>query len=83
MRNFEVDSLTNMFFLAGPNGIGKSRLIEAMLAYLRNPNINANIHIRIEATSQSEKSAWGKNISTCLQNQSQMEHGRVTLQESR
>ncbi|RPH47414.1 MAG: hypothetical protein EHM85_19895 [Desulfobacteraceae bacterium] len=61
VRNFGVDDLADMVFLAGPNGIGKSRLIEAILAYLRDPKVNPNMHMEIEATSQSERTEWSKN----------------------
>ncbi len=82
VHNFKVDDLTNMVFLAGPNGIGKSRLIEAILAYLRNPKVNANMHMEIEATSQSERSVWGKN-SLDLSDNGDCQMLRRTLQRNR
>ncbi len=60
VRTFKVTNLADMVFLAGPNGIGKSRLIESILTYLRNPRVDANMHMSIEATSASERNDWGK-----------------------
>ncbi|MEW6077476.1 MAG: AAA family ATPase [Thermodesulfobacteriota bacterium] len=81
VRNFGADDLADMVFLAGPNGIGKSRLIEAILAYLRDPRVNPNMHMIVEATSQSEKTEWSKNTLN-LSDNGDCQKLRQTLQKN-
>jgi energy-coupling factor transporter ATP-binding protein EcfA2 len=81
VRSFEVTDLANMVFLAGPNGIGKSRLIEALLNYLRHPHVNPSIRMEVEASSESEVRIWGKEVLD-LSNQEDCEKLRQTLQQN-
>jgi len=57
--NFEVENLSDLVVVAGANGVGKTRLINALLQYLQNFK-TPNISCIIEATDKSEESAWGK-----------------------
>jgi len=34
---FSVDDLSDVVVLAGPNGVGKTRLVESILSAFRNP----------------------------------------------
>ena len=81
IRRFEAADLADMVFLAGPNGIGKSRLIEAILNYLRNPKVGRNMEMEIEATSQSEAAAWGAPVLN-LSNQEDCSKLRQTLRQN-
>ena len=56
---FEANNLSNVVFIAGPNGIGKTRLIQAILNYLKKPSPHPNYAFEIEATSKDEVEAWG------------------------
>jgi hypothetical protein len=38
VKVFSVDGLSDIVVLAGPNGVGKTRLVEAILASFRSPN---------------------------------------------
>ena len=59
--NFEVDNLSDLVVVAGANGVGKTRFINALLQYLQNFN-NPDISFIIESTDNSEESAWNKKI---------------------
>jgi len=66
IRNFEVANLSNVIVLAGPNGIGKTRLIQAIISLLKNPRTDSTIAIKIAATSQAELDQWGKDSLSTL-----------------
>ncbi|MCP3460689.1 ATP-binding protein [Bradyrhizobium sp. CCGUVB23] len=57
----EADSLSDVVVLAGPNGVGKSRFLQWMLNQFQNPSANAQNWIIVDATSETERSAWGKS----------------------
>ena len=59
--NFEVENLSDLVVVAGANGVGKTRLIKALLQYLQNFN-NPDISFIIEATDKLEESAWNKKL---------------------
>src|SRR5436309_15000097 len=54
----EVSDLSDVVVFAGPNGIGKTRLIHALIDFFRNPRSGDDIRIAVEATSDLERSAW-------------------------
>jgi ABC-type Mn2+/Zn2+ transport system ATPase subunit len=60
IRAFQVNDLSNVVVLAGPNGVGKSRLIAWLLAFFQNLPSDNNNWIEVEATSEVEKMAWQK-----------------------
>lgn len=62
VRQFEINNLSNVVVLAGPNGVGKTRLINSLLATFRNPGVVAQRRLLIEATSSTERSEWGKGV---------------------
>jgi predicted ATPase len=65
VRKFEVDELSDTIVIAGPNGVGKSRLIQNVLAHIQNLRANPNMSLTIEATDKKEIDAWGqKEINT-------------------
>ncbi len=57
VRRFAVSNLSDVVVLAGPNGVGKTRLITAMLAAFQNPG-SPTVRFVIDATSNSEKEKW-------------------------
>jgi len=61
VRRFEVADLSDTVVLAGANGVGKTRLVEALIKYMSNPS-GANMRIVIEATDKPEREQWGKEI---------------------
>ncbi len=58
---FVVEELSDLVVIAGPNGIGKTRLISAFIAFFQNPNVGP-VRFQVEATSKAEEDAWGKRI---------------------
>jgi len=68
IQDFVVSNLSNIVVLAGPNGIGKTRLIQEIINLLRSPRIDQSISIRVGATSQDEMSKWGKDSLSTLDN---------------
>ncbi len=56
---FDASGLTDVVVLAGPNGVGKSRLIGSILAHLRKLS-GTDVALQIEATTPGEEKVWGK-----------------------
>ena len=56
---FEVDHLSDLVVIAGPNGVGKTRLVDAMLHYFRTFN-QSGASFEIVATCDEEIALWGK-----------------------
>src|SRR6185295_14155158 len=82
IRKFAVADLSDVVVLAGPNGVGKTKLIEGVLQCFRNPTAEFNVRLTFEATRDSERQQWGKNtldIST-LEDRQRL---TATLQKSR
>jgi predicted ATPase len=74
VKLFSVDSLSDVVVLAGPNGVGKTRLVEAMLASFRNPSTyrggasQPSLQLIVEATNPAERKEWGKeSLDTAIQ----------------
>ena len=60
VENFIVDDLKDLVVIAGPNGVGKTRLVNEILRSFRTPRSNKKPgNFIIEATDQSEQDAWG------------------------
>ncbi|MFZ3064094.1 MAG: ATP-binding protein [Nitrospirota bacterium] len=68
VKLFSVHDLSDVVVFAGPNGVGKTRLVETTLAAFQNPNSyraagpQPNLRLIIEATSPTEKQEWGKDL---------------------
>lgn len=60
VKLFNVDDLSDVIVIAGPNGVGKTRLIQGLLQYFQSPTSNPNIRLVLEATSDDERNDWGK-----------------------
>lgn len=82
ITNFQVQDLSDIVVLAGPNGVGKTRLFLKVLEIVRSPNPQSPVTVRIRATCQEEREAWGKE---CLdtQNADDCRLLTVTLQKNR
>ena len=61
VRNFDVEELSDLVVLAGPNGVGKTRLLQALLNFFQNPGSTENVWAVFESTSASEAELWGKD----------------------
>ena len=60
VRRFSVDELSDIVVIAGPNGVGKSRLIDGLLRKFQKVNPAPPARIVIRATTQVERKDWGK-----------------------
>ena len=58
---FEVGDLSDLVVIAGPNGVGKSRLVGGLLGELQKLS-GSNISFIIESTSKEEEAQWGKRV---------------------
>src|SRR5258708_18198590 len=67
VKLFSVKDLSDVVVFAGPNGVGKTRLVETTLACFRNPSeyrgqgSKPDMQLFIDATSPAEKQEWGKD----------------------
>ena len=60
MQRFLVQDLSDTIVLAGPNGVGKTRLIQRFLQYFQNPSPQPNLSMVLQATCKEESEKWGK-----------------------
>ena len=81
INRFEVAALSDLVVLAGANGVGKTRLIEAFLAYFRSFS-TGNCHFLIQATERSERNLWQKDALD-TSNRQDVELLQKTLQQNR
>ena len=60
VRRFIVEQLSDIVVIGGPNGVGKSRLIEGLLQKFQNPGSMPSARLVIEATNSTERAEWGQ-----------------------
>lgn len=76
----EVSGLSDVVVVAGPNGVGKTRLIQGLIQYFRGPSVRADIRVEVSATSESERKAWKKSrLDTSVA--AEVDALRITLQK--
>lgn len=86
VEHVTVDDLASVVVLAGPNGVGKTSVLNALLHLAQNPtpyaNSNANVWMQIQATSDTERARWEKD---CLDTRIPHDAGllQATLQTNR
>lgn len=57
---FEIQDLSDRVVIAGPNGVGKSKLIEYIQLVARDPQGNPDIQMVVRSTNKQEEESWGK-----------------------
>lgn len=62
IKFFEASSLADVVVVAGPNGVGKSRLLQRLILHLRGGGGEGTAQVRIAATRPEEESAWGQAL---------------------
>jgi energy-coupling factor transporter ATP-binding protein EcfA2 len=60
IKEFAADNLADIVVLAGPNGVGKTRLVDQLLSFFRNPQSGGDIRLVLQATTAAERTTWGK-----------------------
>lgn len=60
VRSFSVTDLADVVVIAGPNGVGKSRLINSLLQKFQSLNALPGTRLRIAATNATERCDWRK-----------------------
>jgi hypothetical protein len=60
VRRFAIDRIADVVVIAGPNGVGKSRLIEGLLQKFQNPAAHPQTRLTLQATCKVEREEWGK-----------------------
>lgn len=65
IRCFEALELSDVVVLGGPNGVGKTRLLEWLIRFFRTLSNDPQNWLEVEATSASERNSWGRlNLDT-------------------
>jgi energy-coupling factor transporter ATP-binding protein EcfA2 len=83
VRLFAVDDLSDVVVLAGPNGVGKTRLLERITQHLRNATPHPDIEGVVEATCSEERDSWGGKTNLDMSVSEDMDLLRGTLQANR
>jgi predicted ATPase len=58
----DISDMADVVVLAGPNGVGKTTLINAIMAHARDPRPSTEIRLIAESTTDEEIAAWGKRL---------------------
>ena len=74
IKKFEIEGLTDVIVFAGPNGVGKTTLLNGLLQAFQNPGSTPGVQIVVSATNSDEISAWGNKTSldTTVQAEAQL-----------
>jgi energy-coupling factor transporter ATP-binding protein EcfA2 len=59
IKHFKIAGLTDVVVFAGPNGVGKTTLLNHLLQIFRNPWGDQNASVTVAATHPEEISIWG------------------------
>lgn len=59
LSTFEAGDLSEVVVFAGPNGVGKTTLLNGLLQIFQNPGSNNSISATVKATCPDETRAWG------------------------
>lgn len=60
--NVSINALSDIVVIAGPNGVGKTRLIQALLNFFQNPTEASSVGMTLEATCEQEEALWKKKM---------------------
>jgi len=83
VRRFAIDTLSDVVVVAGPNGVGKTRLLSYIVGHLRGGTPAANVQGHVAATHPREADAWGGRESLDMSNSADMDLFRATIQTNR
>lgn len=60
--NVSINALSDIVVIAGPNGVGKTRLIQALLNFFQNPTETSSVGMTLDATCEQEEVLWNKKV---------------------
>lgn len=83
IKTFAIDSLSDVVVFAGPNGVGKTRLLNALLNCFRKPGSTPDIQVVVQATSSEESQAWGGKTALDSTKKDEAQTLRVFLQRGK
>jgi len=69
LKLVSVTGLSNVVVFAGPNGVGKTNINNALLNLARNPTPNPNTWMVVHATDDEEEKRWGRRTLDTRQQQ--------------
>jgi hypothetical protein len=81
LKRISVQDMADVVVFAGPNGVGKTHINTALIAFAQNPGSFANVHMRIEATCDEERLRWG-NQALIVHRDDQTHHALQALGQS-
>lgn len=58
IKRLEVADLTDVVVFAGPNGVGKTRMLGALLTHFQDPTPHSSIRAKVVATTAAERELW-------------------------
>jgi hypothetical protein len=61
IKRISVQDMADVVVFAGPNGVGKTQLNAALIAFAQNPGSFTNVNMRIEATCDEDRQRWGRS----------------------
>jgi len=83
VKKFQIDNLSDLVVIAGPNGVGKTRLITGLLQYFQNLS-GSDVSFVIEATNDNEENIFGeKVIDTSIPQDAQKLKGLLQINQRR
>ncbi|MBX3664246.1 MAG: ATP-binding protein [Burkholderiales bacterium] len=79
----EIGDLADVVVFAGPNGVGKTRILRALVDFFRKPRAG-NVRILVEATSDAEAMTFGKpQLDTGIPSDTEKLRGLLTKSQRR
>lgn len=83
VRRFDAEGLSDVVVIAGRNGVGKTRLFQAIVNAFRNPG-QGPVRLLIEATSDDEMSSWQRRtLDTAVPNEAALLRSLLQAQRRR
>jgi hypothetical protein len=82
VRKFQVADLSDVVVIAGPNGVGKTRLMQRLIQLLRGDQPAGTARVVVENTCADEIAHWGKS-KLDLSDGNDLALYRTTLQTNR
>lgn len=62
IKKFETGDLSDIVVIGGRNGVGKTTLINSIIAQLQHSAPQPNVRLTIRATNKAEEVAWGISV---------------------